>query len=316
MKRELCKLLFNKEIVDLIIDGDAEYITIPALNVKFLNKNIEEYKNKGIIKIPISHKGDIGLVLTRVGCSNLFVSTSGLSLFTSDIPEYIGDRVIVNHERRLINRSIPRNASSNFLRQSTNGIVSYKFKGNESFLWDSGGFLSEAREKKILLTNKELFEDSDLKTYHQFSIIRDPIDRFVSVVNSSRDPLNSIGIPYNFNLIFSDDWKSYTDVFISICRCVKECVPQDFLKNRYYFSQKRMIGKFDDSLTFVKFEDVKSFLDEYGMESSLVDWSREKLIDKDDLDENQIKELKEIFSDDYELMKTIKYWNNNDYCSV
>lgn len=307
------KLIYNGKRIPLIIHNENE-LSIPSLNVSV--DNLSDIKFNDVYKIPLFNNGgglpySPSLLISEVKGSNDFVSFFNFNKTTKKIwGRGSGHRILKCDSKKILTYPIIKNASSFLFNLFCKQKFNFKLREfehpwyNEQLINHSADLNILPRENQYQLNNYPLF--------NKFVVLRDPIDRFVTIVNSSKDPTTIIGTPFNNHCLFSEDYNYYINLFIAICRCSKE-IECTYFKDPAYMTQSEHlrgvdIGKVND---FVKIEDLNKYLLQYNLKSTeYINSYNEKFIDTDDFTEDQLNEIKEIYKEDIDLYNNVKFWNN------
>lgn len=301
------KLFYGEFIIDFFIDEENKLLSIPLIDI--IDYKYEEEDN--VLKVDFqkeknNNRGHI--FISRIKGTNNFVSLLDFKSVTHNSwGQSLGYKLIFSRSTNISSYLISKNACSSLFTLFMNKELNYKLDEEEN-PWFNGEIQFQAKAENILL-NDLFYRDQTIKKSHKFIVLRDPVKRFVSLVNYSRDPTNLVGLPFNKNNIFDENYSEYIEMFLAICRCSKK-IKDSYFKDQHYMSQKEHLKgvNLDEINDFVNIEDLNTYLTLKGFNNIQQNYSNEKFIDENDLSKEQILEVKEIFKEDYELIKNIKFW--------
>ena len=160
------------------------------------------------------------------------------------------------------------------------------------------------------------FEESNekFKDYKKFIVVRDPVEKFVSLCNFSKDPRVNIGLPYNTEYINTDDKKAYIDQMIEVCRGIN-LIDNTYYQDEHYMHQCDQLKDIDFSdVDFVRDKDLDYYFEHViGGKITHSNKSREKFITVKDISPEQALKIYSIYERDYEFLANHEIWNRKAY---
>ena len=169
--------------------------------------------------------------------------------------------------------------------------------------------IKDVYSSSIFTTIKQTKEQK-FKNYRRFIILRDPIERFISIVNYSKGRWNNIGMPYMYNYLYSRDKEEVIDVVLAIIKGLNLLENLQF-HDDHYMRQIDHISNIDlmDVDDLVLNKDLTDYVKTvYNADIPIVNQCLERFISKEDINERQLNEIKELFADDFLLLEHSKLW--------
>lgn len=178
--------------------------------------------------------------------------------------------------------------------------------------WNPKSHRDELERCKIRIESKD---EDKYNTYKKFICLRDPISRFISIVNFAYSPTDWIGFPFNFRYRYSEDPETFINIIIAICRGINR-MDNIYYRDEHFMTQSDQIRDLDiDNIEFVNLKDLKLYFNkEFDIDNRIVNKSKEKFITEEDLTEDHIKQIKDIFKKDFDLWDKVKdrFWKPKD----
>ena len=161
-----------------------------------------------------------------------------------------------------------------------------------------------------IFTTIKQTKEQKFKNYRRFVILRDPIERFVSIVNYSKGRWNNIGMPYVYNYMYSKNKEEFIDIILAIIKGLNLLDNLQF-HDDHYMRQVDHINRVDlmevDDLVLNK--DLTDYMKTmYNVDIPIVNQCLERFISKEDINERQLNEIKQLFADDFLLLEHSKLW--------
>lgn len=204
--------------------------------------------------------------------------------------------------------------SKNCCSSVTNLLYKTDIDPNITEDWDPWDFFNGNIRKvhcsSIFITNESQLREDKLKNYRKFTILRDPIDRFLSLVNYTKDPNNPVGGPYMNKYKKITDKKQYVDLILIIMKGLM-AVRDIWYHDDHFMAQKQHLSNIniDEIDDFVDIKDADDYFKEvYNLKLPKNNVTKTKFITKEDLTIEQLNEIKHLWAEDFELLQKVQKW--------
>lgn len=166
-------------------------------------------------------------------------------------------------------------------------------------------------KSKIRLKKNELY---NFKDYKKFVILRNPLDRFVSIANYSKSVFNNVGFPYLYKYSYIEDKSKFIDAIIAICYG-QYLMENTSYKDEHFMSQSEQLKGIKLENQIDDFVDInyinQYFLNKFNVVLPNINKSKNKFIKKEDISPIQMKRIRRIFNEDFKLYKKTIFWIPN-----
>lgn len=321
----------NYSLVSFIDDD----IALESVSFSF-GGNHEEYlqKIKGV-PIILSQSGNIGFLKEDPyynRCYNLFVPGNPEKRFViAKIPQCVNKYFIFNTTDNKLTTSRtycqrePRCFRSDVLKcfyyvisknccsAVTNLLYKVDVDNSIPDDWDPWDFkqnIKDLYKSSIFVNNISQHKESKLKDYRRFVILRDPVSRFLSLINYTKDKTNPVGHPYMFKYQDTTDKHLFIEFVLTIMQGLF-AIRDIWYHDDHFMAQSQHLNgvNLDEIDDFVMIEDAISYFKEiYNVNLPFNNVTKTKFITKEDISEAQLEEIKKLWASDYELLKNVTTW--------
>lgn len=227
---------------------------------------------------------------------------------TSSMYRFREARYFKCEKLKLLTPIVSKNCCSSVINLFYNNDI--KRVGDQWEPWD-GGNNKDVYNSSIYVPSHQL-KEVKYNDYRTFIILRDPIKRFLSIVNYTKGRYNAVGLPYMFPYMFSLDKNLIIEVVLAITKGLN-ALDDIYYHDDHYMTQAMHLSgvdlmKIDD---IVLSSDVSRYFKEvHNVDFPTVNENKEKFVTIEDLTEDQINEVKALFKDDFLLINHTKLWNH------
>lgn len=168
----------------------------------------------------------------------------------------------------------------------------------------------EKREKFIVKANyTDIETTTKYDDYVKFIIVRDPIERFLSLCNYVITVSNYIS-SYNSQNYYSNSFDKRLHIDLILCLAkMNSYVKNSKLKDQHFspqYDEIKSITKYD---CVVWLKDLQAFfLEKFDAVAIKCNENTSNLISKTDLTNTHIKKIKDIYKEDYEFLNTATFY--------
>lgn len=164
--------------------------------------------------------------------------------------------------------------------------------------------------KSSLFVPESQISEKKHEKYRKFIILRDPIERFVSIVNYAKGRWNHAGQPYIYPYMYSKNKSKVIDVVIAIIKGLN-ALDNIYFHDDHFMSQSQHLKNVNlmeiDDIVLNK--DINSYFQcVFNVDLPKVNECQERFISIEDLSEKHINEIKSLFKDDYAILNHVKLW--------
>lgn len=153
--------------------------------------------------------------------------------------------------------------------------------------------------------------DEQYKGFRRFICLRNPIERFISIANFMYDPTTNVGYPYLRKYVYCEDPHKFINFVLDLCRG-NSLLPE--LRDEHLMQQVDQLKDLDLSTIddFVDIKDINKYFKEvFNIDLKTSNKTREKFVTVDDLTEDHLNQIKEIYKDDFDLYSKVNFWKSN-----
>lgn len=268
---------------------------------------IEFYNNNDLLLIKTLENTKISLSKVPNKENEFFYFTSRPDLEnTSNMYKQRTSRMFKSEKLNCLTHIISKNGCSSIVNLFYN--LDVRDVDEKWFPWDWKNVRS-VYVSSIFVTENQKNEKKN-QQYRSFITLRDPISRFVSLVNYCKCRYNHVGYPYIFPYRYSNNKEEFIDVIIQITKGLN-LLNDIFYHDDHFMSQSMHLGgvdltKIDD---IVLTSDLSEYFKEvYNVNLPRVNENRETFITNEDLLPRHIESIKEIFKDDYFILSHTDLW--------